>query len=105
MAKKRNKPQPFKTVAPEICYPEQIVVVYSNFAIFTISNPDLTIDFGIGHNQKIGDKISSKVQMHTRVIMSPQQAKTFAEKVNGLIEQYEKDFGKIQTEPKTKSDE
>ncbi len=63
---------------------------------------DLTMDFGLRHNEIIKNKIKSTVQINSRIIMSPQHAKTLTVKLQDLIENYEKDFGEIKTEPKTK---
>ena len=97
---KQEKPVTFRTEKPDVRYPEKLNTLYSNFSSFMLTNSDLTIDFGIKHTRKIDDKTLSIVDMHTRIIMSPQQTKEFANKLNGLIEQYEKDVSEIPTESK-----
>lgn len=98
-AEKIDKPVSLKITEPVINYPEQINIVYANYASFIMSTNDFTIDFGIRHDQQIKNKSVSTVNMNTRVIMSPQQVKTFSEKLSRLVFLYEENFGKINTEP------
>ncbi|HHE37337.1 MAG TPA: DUF3467 domain-containing protein [Candidatus Cloacimonetes bacterium] len=66
----------------EIHIPDKFENTYSNFAQFHMSNNDLIIDFGFSHN--------NIVKMTTRIIMSPNQAKVFSNRLNSLIETYDK---------------
>jgi hypothetical protein len=91
--KKKNK-APKKQAGLKISYPEQLQFFYSNYAHFTMSGFDLTIDFGI--------RQENNVQMSSRVIVSPQHAKAMVNRLSELLNQYEKDFGEIRTEPKKK---
>lgn len=100
--KKTSRPKTKEIEQLEVFYPEQLNIFYSNHTNFVISNMDLTMDFGLRHNEIIKNKIKSTVQMNSRIIMSPQHAKTFLVKLQDLIEKYEKDFGEIKTEPKKK---
>mgnify|MGYP003960984939 FL=1 len=84
----------------EVQLSDELAVYYSNFSSFSISNPDLTIDFGLRDSRVINKKNVSVATIQSRVIMSPQQAKVFSEKLNGLIELYEKTYGEINTAPK-----
>ena len=59
-----------------------------------MSPNDMTIDLGIRHE--------NTVQIQSRVILSPQHAKTFSKVISGVIENYEKDLGEIHIEPKKK---
>ena len=56
--------------------------VYVNFSQFTLTNVDLTIDSGI-RNQ-------DEVEISTRMIMSPEHAKVFADKLKEVIEIHKK---------------
>lgn len=83
-----------KQVALKVVYPENLQIFYSNYASFSMSGFDLTIDFGIRHE--------NVAQMNSRVILSPQHAKAFLERIKNLLETYEKEFGEIVAEPKSK---
>ena len=100
VVKKQEKLVVLRTEKPDVRYPEQFNTIYANFSSFMLTNSDLTIDFGIKYTQNINDKFMSIVNMHTRIIMSPQQTKEFVNKLNGLIDHYEKDFGEITIESK-----
>ena len=100
--KRQEKSESFINEKLDVRYPEQLNTIYSNFSSFTLTNSDLTIDFGIRHSQKIKNKPISTVHMHTRIIMSHQQTKEFAMRLNGLIDQYEKDFSEIHIKSKDK---
>lgn len=83
----------------EIHYPEKLEIFYANHASLSMSPTDLSIDFGVRHNQPVDGKIKSTIQISSRVIMSPQHAKVFLSKVKEVIDAYEEDFGNIKTEP------
>jgi hypothetical protein len=100
--KKASKAMLIKAPPLETRYPEQLNIIYSNHANFLLSGVDLSIDFGIKHPQIVKNKQKDVVQINSRIIMSIQQTKIFLSKLQGLVELYEKDFGKIVTEPKKK---
>ena len=57
--------------------------VYVNFSHFSLSNLELTIDSGFRNNDEI--------EFSTRMIMTPEHAKIFAEKIQEVIEKHNKD--------------
>jgi len=101
-AKKTQKSKIIKVEGPKVLYPEQLKVVYSNYASFVLGLNDIAIDFGILDSSVSPRENKPAVQMSTRLIMSPQQSKIFSEKLSGLIKQYEEDIGEIITQPKKK---
>ena len=52
--------------------------VYVNFSQFSLTNLDLIIDSGI--------RDQDEVEISTRIIMSPEHAKVFADKLKEVIE-------------------
>jgi len=81
-------------------YPENFPIIYSNFSSFRISAFDFTIDIGI----RSDDEKGASVQINSRIIMSIQHAKVFVSKMKDLIENYERDFGTIATQPRKKDE-
>jgi len=66
--------------------------VYSNNVQMTASPWDVVFVFG--ENQEVKNSILM-TEVHTRIVMSPQHAKNFAQVLAGQISQYEKMFGVI----------
>ncbi|MBU0713658.1 DUF3467 domain-containing protein [bacterium] len=79
-------------------YSSDFEVKYSNFAQFTITDKDMAIDIGIRH---IHDGIED-VSIFERLMLSPQHAKIFCSKMQGLINHFEENIGAIPTELKKK---
>lgn len=88
-----------KTKPEEIVYPEQLTTYYSNVVRFYMSNSDLVFDFATKDPRMAGKTMEEKVKVQVRVVMSPQHAKVFANVLMGNIQQYEKTFGEVNTEP------
>ena len=85
--------------APKLLYPEELNTVYSNYANISVSNRDVTVDFGLRQPQIEQGK---GIIVNSRVIMSLQEAKAFGDTLLTLIAKYEKDYGEIQLAPKKK---
>jgi len=103
MPEKKKKVNKAKKKLPRVIFPEEVNTIYSNSAFFLMTDRDLTIDFGIRRPEMSPEDLSNApTQISTRIIMSPQHAKSFSDKLNDLIKGYEKDWGKIPTEPKKK---
>lgn len=79
-------------------YPEDLPTIYCNYATFMFAAFDLSID--VGTRSDMGG--NPNVKISARMIMSPQHAKVFATKMKELIDNYEKDFGTISTQPTKK---
>ena len=91
------KKTPIKKSAVSIHYPEQLQTIYTNFAQLGMSPNDLSIDFGVRKPEI--DMKNPPAFISLRVMMSPQHAKLLAQRLSKIIEDYEKDFGEIRTEP------
>jgi len=65
---------------------------YSNNAQITVTPWDVVFVFG--ENQTVRDNILH-VDIHTRVVMSPQHAKVFSKVLSDNIAMYEEKFGTI----------
>ena len=102
MADKTKKPKTSKK--QEALYPEQLNIIYSNSAFLLMTERDLMIDFGLRRPElsKDGDFNNSPTEVNTRIIMSPQHAKVFSEKLRTIMEMYEKGLDKIPASPKKK---
>jgi hypothetical protein len=95
-SKSKKKPSEIKTR-----YPDRLPVTYANHVKIFVSKWDITIDFGlIGADMWDSKKIEST--MTERIIMSPQHAKQFVKNLSGVLENYEKDFGPLHLERKSK---
>jgi len=77
MAEKKEKDKTLKAVRSA-----DFKSVYVNFSHFSLTNLELIIDSGI-RNQ-------DEVEISTRMIMSPEHAKVFAEKLKEVIEIHKK---------------
>jgi hypothetical protein len=77
---------------------DEVKTAYSNVARVTHSFNDFTIDFG-----EVSPDQPSVAVVHTRIAMSPQQLREFANMLQDTVEAYEANFGKIPTPPKPKS--
>jgi len=82
----------------KIEYSSDFVTKYTNYAQFTITDKDMAIDVGVRHMR---DGIEDVV-IFERLMFSPQHAKIFCLKMQGLIDFFEEKIGKIQIEPKSK---
>ena len=104
----KNKPKPTQKIPKQkglkVYYPEQLNVIYTNHTNFVMSDTDLTIDLGVRSNRVVNNQLESDVHVNARVIMSPQHAKAFITKMGEVIGSFEKDFGIIQTKPKSKNE-
>jgi len=88
-----------KAESGEIVYPEQLTTYYSNVVRFFVSNPDFVFDFAAKDPRMAGKTIEEKTKVEVRVVMSPQHAKVFANVLMENVQQYEKKFGIVNTEP------
>ncbi|MFH1851484.1 MAG: DUF3467 domain-containing protein [Candidatus Neomarinimicrobiota bacterium] len=79
MAKDTSTEIKSQKIEIEVIIPDELPVIYSNYAGFFASNTDCLIDFGLRDNL-------GKAKIMTRVIMSPEQTRVFAEKLNGLLD-------------------
>jgi len=66
--------------------------LYSNNVSMTITPWDVV--FAFGENQSVKDSILL-VELHTRIVMSPQHAKIFSQVLATQISKYEETFGPI----------
>ena len=88
-----------KLRSEEIVYPDQLTTYYSNSVRFYISNSDFVFDFAAKDPRPAGRTIEEKTKIQVRVVMSPQHAKLFANLLMQNMQQYEKTFGVVKTEP------
>ncbi|MCK4641037.1 MAG: DUF3467 domain-containing protein [Candidatus Marinimicrobia bacterium] len=84
-----------KVIHPTIKYPDDLFVRYINYALFTITDRDLSIDVGLRHIHNGNEE----VQMVERLILSPQHAKMFCIKMKDMVDHFESNFGEIALEP------
>ena len=100
MAKRTNKTRLNVVKESKVIFPDNLEILYTNSAFLSISDRDVTIDFGIRRPElsKNANELPP-TQINKRIFMSIQHAKVFSEKLKGLIEHYEKDFGQLNTEP------
>ena len=69
-------------------------IIPADFTKIVCSNEEFHIDLGTGH---LGLD-SRDVQVHCRVVMSPYSIKRLCETLANLLEQYEQNFGRIETD-------
>ena len=86
----------------KVHYPEQLSIIYANHAQFQMSLSDIMIDFGLMQQDPTVKPAKFEAHIKTRIIMSPQHAKVFVTKMKNVIDNYEKEVGKIVIEPKKK---
>ena len=84
----------------ELRYPDQLETLYSNHTQLMMSNWDLTFDFGLVDLRPGRGSGTKKVDVHSRIIMSPGHAKQFSQVLATTIKTYEEKFGTLNVEPK-----
>ena len=92
-----------KAAGHEVYYPDDLPTVYSNSAYFTMSEKDLTIDFGLRHPEIAEDySVPPPTEIKTRILISLHHAKQLTIKLSELINNFEENFGEIIIEPAKK---
>jgi Protein of unknown function (DUF3467) len=86
-----NQPVAGQSMQINIEMPADLDAVYSNFALITHSPSELVVDFA-----RILPNVP-KAKVYARVIMTPMNAKLLLRALSENIENYEKQYGEIQT--------
>jgi hypothetical protein len=72
---------------------------YANVANAACTREELALVFGTNKTWKIVEGKPVKIELTNRIILSPYAAKRFAMILNGVLEDYESRFGKLEVEP------
>ena len=76
---------------------------YANVANAASTREEVALVFGTNKTWKItGDK-PVKIELTNRIILSPYAAKRFSLLLNGVLDEYESRFGKLDVEHSTKT--
>lgn len=76
---------------------------YANVANAASTREEVALLFGTNKTWKISEDKPVHIELTNRVILSPYAAKRFAMILNGVLEEYESRFGKLDVEPPEKS--
>jgi len=75
---------------------------YANVANAASTREEVALVFGTNKTWKITDDKPVKIDLTNRIILSPFAAKRFALLLNGVLDEYESRFGKLDVEPAVK---
>jgi hypothetical protein len=75
---------------------------YANVANAASTREEVALVFGTNKTWKITEDKPVKIELTDRIILSPYAAKRFALLLNGVLEEYESRFGKLDVEPPEK---
>jgi hypothetical protein len=72
---------------------------YANVANAASTREEVALVFGTNKTWKISEDKPVKIELTNRIILSPFAAKRFALLLNGVLDEYESRFGKLEVEP------
>ena len=75
---------------------------YANVANAASTREEVALVFGTNKTWKISEGKPVKIELTNRIILSPYAAKRFALLLNGVLDEYESRFGKLEVEPPEK---
>ena len=75
---------------------------YANVANAASTREEVALVFGTNKTWKISEDKPVKIELTNRLILSPYAAKRFALLLNGVLDEYESRFGKLEVEPPEK---
>ena len=75
---------------------------YANVANAASTREEVALVFGTNKTWKISEDKPVKIELTNRIILSPFAAKRFALLLNGVLDEYETRFGKLEVEPPEK---
>jgi hypothetical protein len=75
---------------------------YANVANAASTREEVALVFGTNKTWKISEDKPVKIELTDRIILSPYAAKRFALLLNGVLDEYESRFGKLDVEPPEK---
>ncbi|MDH3388242.1 MAG: DUF3467 domain-containing protein [Gammaproteobacteria bacterium] len=75
---------------------------YANVANAASTREEVALVFGTNKTWKISEDKPVKIELTNRIILSPFAAKRFALLLNGVLDEYESRFGKLEVEPQEK---
>jgi len=75
---------------------------YANVANAASTREEVALVFGTNKTWKISEDKPVKIELTNRIILSPFAAKRFALLLNGVLDEYESRFGKLDVEPPEK---
>lgn len=78
---------------------------YANVANAASTREEVALVFGTNKTWKISEDKPVKIELTNRIILSPYAAKRFSMLLNGVLEEYESRFGKLDVEPPEKRPE
>ena len=77
----------------------KMITTYANVANAASTREEVALLFGTNTTWKVtGDK-PVKIELTNRIILSPYAAKRFSMLLNGVLNEYESRFGKLDLEP------
>lgn len=75
---------------------------YANVANSASTREEVALVFGTNKTWKITEDKPVKIELTNRIILSPYAAKRFSMILNGVLDEYESRFGKLDVEPPEK---
>lgn len=77
----------------------KMVTTYANVANAASTREEVALLFGTNTTWKVSGDKPVKIELSNRIILSPFAAKRLAMLLNGVLDEYETRFGKLDVEP------
>ena len=81
----------------------KMVTTYANVANAASTREEVALLFGTNTTWKVTGGKPVKIELSNRIILSPFAAKRLAMLLNGVLDEYETRFGKLDVEPPERS--